>query len=278
MDSFADSKTDFEIFSGLANRLGFESTFTENKNEMEWIKFLWDKSKKIAKDFEINLPDFKKFWEKGFYEVPCPETKKIMFENFRNDPEKFPLKTPSGKIEISSKTIENFKLSDCLSHPSWFEPYEWLGNTNKYPLHLISNQPTHRLHGQLDNASESRNSKIKDREPVLINSSDANQRSIEDDDIVMLYNDRGKVLAGAILSEDVMPGVAVLSTGAWFDPNYILNTEVHGNPNVLTNDVGTSSLGQGPTSHTTLIEIKKASSKEIADVMIFNSLTIKENT
>ena len=278
IESFADSKTDFEIFSGLANRLGFESTFTENKNEMEWIKFLWDKSKKIAKDFEINLPDFKKFWEKGFYEVPCPETKKIMFENFRNDPEKFPLKTPSGKIEISSKTIENFKLSDCLSHPSWFEPYEWLGNTNKYPLHLISNQPTHRLHGQLDNASESRNSKIKDREPVLINSSDANQRSIEDDDIVMLYNDRGKVLAGAILSEDVMPGVAVLSTGAWFDPNYILNTEVHGNPNVLTNDVGTSSLGQGPTSHTTLIEIKKASSKEIADVMIFNSLTIKENT
>ena len=86
------------------------------------------------------------------------------------------------------------------------------------------------------------------------------------------------VLAGAILSEDVMPGVVVLSTGAWFDPNYNLNTEVHGNPNVLTNDVGTSSLGQGPTSHTTLIEIKKASKEEIADVMIFNSLSFKENT
>ena len=277
MDSFADSKTDFEIFSGLANRLGFESTFTENKNEMEWIEFLWDESKKIAKDFQINLPDFKKFWEKGFYEVPCPDTKKIMFEKFRNDPEKFPLNTPSGKIEISSQTIENFKLNDCLSHPSWFEPYEWLGKTNKYPLHLISNQPTHRLHSQLDNASDSRKSKIKDREPVLINSSDANKRSIKDDDIVMLYNDRGKVLAGAVLSEDVMPGVVVLSTGAWFDPNYTLNIEVHGNPNVLTNDVGTSSLGQGPTSHTTLIEIKKANSEEIADVMIFNSLTFKEN-
>ena len=278
MDSFADSKTDFEIFSGLANRLGFESTFTENKNEMEWVEFLWDESKKIAKDFQINLPDFKKFWEKGFYEVPCPDTKKIMFEKFRNDPEKFPLNTPSGKIEISSQTIENFKLNDCLSHPSWFEPYEWLGKTNKYPLHLISNQPIHRLHSQLDNASDSRKSKIKDREPVLINSSDANKRSIKDDDIVMLYNDRGKVLAGAVLSEDVMPGVVVLSTGAWFDPNYTLNIEVHGNPNVLTNDVGTSSLGQGPTSHTTLIEIKKANSEEIADVMIFNSLTFKENT
>ena len=94
----------------------------------------------------------------------------------------------------------------------------------------------------------------------------------------MLYNNRGKVLAGAVLSEDVMEGVVVLSTGAWFDPNYTLNTEVHGNPNVLTNDVGTSSLGQGPTSHTTLIEIKKADNQEITDVMIFTSPDLEENT
>ena len=77
-----------------------------------------------------------------------------------------------------------------------------------------------------------------------------------------------------VLSEDVMPGVVVLSTGAWFDPNYRLKTEVHGNPNVLTKDIGTSSLGQGPTSHTALIEIKKANNEEIADITIFNSLNI----
>jgi len=94
----------------------------------------------------------------------------------------------------------------------------------------------------------------------------------------MLYNDRGKVLAGAVLSEDVMQGVVVLSTGAWFDPNYELNLEVHGNPNVLTNDIGTSSLSQGPTSHTTLIEIKKANKEEIAEVMIFNTSNIQEST
>ncbi len=274
MESFADSKTDFQIFSGLAKRLGFESTFTENKNEIEWIEFLWNESKKISKEFQIELPDFNDFWKKGFYEVPCKETKKIMFKKFRDNPEKFPLKTPSGKIEISSKTIENYKLTDCLSHPSWFEPYEWLGKVTNYPLHLISNQPTHRLHGQLDNGLDSKQSKINNREPVLINSIDAKKRSIRNNDIVILYNDRGKVLAGAVLSEDVMPGVVVLSTGAWFDPNYRLKTEVHGNPNVLTKDIGTSSLGQGPTSHTALIEIKKANNEEIADVTIFNSLNI----
>ena len=134
MKSFADSKTDFEIFSGLANKLGFESTFTENKTEIEWLEFFWEENKKIAKEFKIELPDFHDFWKKGFYEVPCEDTKKIMFKNFRNNPVKFPLKTPSKKIEISSKTIESFKLTDCLSHPSWFDPYEWLGKTNNFPL------------------------------------------------------------------------------------------------------------------------------------------------
>ena len=95
------------------------------------------------------------FGKKGFFELPKPETEKVMLNDFRKDPNKFPLNTPSGKIEISSATIANFELTDCFSHPYWFEPYEWLGNANKYPLHLISNQPKHRLHGQLDNAPDS---------------------------------------------------------------------------------------------------------------------------
>ena len=273
MESFENSKTDFEIFSGLANKLGFLEKFTGNKSEMDWIKFIWDRSSKAYKKTYINndlrMPSFEEFWEKGYFEVPAPRTEKIMFDKFRKDPAHFPLQTPSGKIEISSETIANFQLPDCYSHPYWFEPYEWLGNVNEYPLHLISNQPTHRLHGQLDNADESQKSKINGKEPVMINSKDAFDRDIKKGDIVMLYNARGRVLAGAKISDNVMPGVIVLSTGAWFDPNYSLNIEMHGNPNVLTNDIGTSSLGQGPTSHTTLIEIKKANSEEIAEVMIF---------
>ena len=73
--------------------------------------------------------------------MPLPKNEKIMFEDFRRDPKKFPLNTPSGKIEIFSETISDFELNDCLGHPSWFEPYEWLGKVDKYPLHLISNQP-----------------------------------------------------------------------------------------------------------------------------------------
>ena len=275
MKSFENSKTDFEIFSGLANKLGFLEKFTGNKSEMDWIKFIWDRSSKAYKKTYINndlsMPSFEEFWEKGYFEVPAPRTEKIMFDKFRKDPAHFPLQTPSGKIEISSETIANFQLPDCYSHPYWFEPYEWLGNVNEYPLHLISNQPTHRLHGQLDNADESQKSKINGKEPVMINSKDAFDRDIKKGDIVMLYNARGRVLAGAKISDNVMPGVIVLSTGAWFDPNYDLNIEKHGNPNVLTKDIGTSSLGQGPTCHTTLVELKRAKKEDILDVGIFEN-------
>ena len=270
MKSFKNSKTDFEIFSGLAKKLGFLESFTEDRSELDWIKFIWNNSSKTNQK-NISFPSFEEFWEKGYFELPAPKIEKIMFNDFRKDPINFPLKTPSGKIEISSETISNFQLSDCFSHPYWFEPYEWLGNIDEYPLHLISNQPTHRLHSQLDNAANSQNSKIKGKEPVMINSSDALDRDIQDGDIVMLFNKRGRVLAGANISDSVMPGVVVLSTGAWFDPDYALNLERHGNPNVLTKDVGTSSLSQGPTCHTTLVQVKKAKREEIVDVNIFKT-------
>ena len=270
MKSYKNSKTDFEIFSGLSEKLGFLESFTEDRSELDWIKFIWNNSSKTNQK-NISFPSFEEFWEKGYFELPAPKIEKIMFNDFRKDPINFPLNTPSGKIEISSKTISDFQLSDCFSHPYWFEPYEWLGNIDEYPLHLISNQPTHRLHSQLDNAANSQNSKIKGKEPVMINPSDALERDIQDGDIVMLFNKRGRVLAGANISDSVMPGVVVLSTGAWFDPDYALNLERHGNPNVLTKDVGTSSLSQGPTCHTTLVQVKKAKREEIVDVNIFKT-------
>ena len=105
----------------------------------------------------------------------------------------------------------------------------------------------------------------------MINSRDAERRGVKSGDVVVLSNDRGSVLAGAEITDDVMSGVVVLPTGAWFDPDDDISLDRHGNPNVLTKDVGTSSLAQGPTSHTTLVEMQKANKEIIKDVEIFNS-------
>ena len=276
ISSVGDSKSDYEIFSSLANKLGFENLFTENKSELDWLKYLWNESIKVSEEMNLKLPEFNKFWEEGFFEIPIEKTKKIMFKNFRDNPVKNPLNTPSGKIEITSNTIKNYNLKDCKGHPTWIEPYEWLGNKDNFPLHLISNQPEYRLHGQLDNADYSLKNKIKDREPVLINSADAKERNIENNDIVLIFNKRGRVFAGARLSDEVSKGVLVLSTGAWFDPDYEINADLHGNPNVLTKDIGTSLLSQGPTSHTCLVEIRKAEKNEIKKVTIFSKPHIQK--
>jgi biotin/methionine sulfoxide reductase len=54
----------------------------------------------------------------------------------------------------------------------------------------------------------------------------------------------------------VMPGVAVMSTGAWFDPDPS-GLERHGNPNALAFDRGTSRLAQGPSPLSLLVQIRK---------------------
>ena len=141
------------------------------------------------------------------------------------------------------------------------EPFEWLGTGREnLPLHLISNQPNTRLHGQLDPGRVSRNSKVSGREPVRINRGDAGARGIADGDVVRIFNDRGAILAGAVLTDNVRPSVIEISTGAWYDPlepGKIGTLDRHGNPNVLTLDKGTSKLAQGPTAHSTLVEIEK---------------------
>ena len=127
----------------------------------------------------------------------------------------------------------------------------------RFPLHLIANQPATRLHSQLDFGSTSLASKIRGREPVRLHPQDAAARGISDGDIVRLYNDRGSCLAGAVLSEALRPGVVQLATGAWYDPEEIGAEKplcVHGNPNVLTRDAGTSRLAQGCSGQLSLVE------------------------
>ena len=85
----------------------------------------------------LKLPEFDKFWEDGFFEVPIERTKKIMFKDLRENPKINALNTPSGKIEITSNIIKNYNLKDCKGHHTWIEQYEWLGRKENFPLHLI---------------------------------------------------------------------------------------------------------------------------------------------
>jgi biotin/methionine sulfoxide reductase len=262
IEPIGESRNDYDIFAGLSRRLGCLETFTEGRQEDDWLRHLWDQARQRAGGAGFELPDFDTFWEEGPREVLKPEAPMILLEGFRADPEANPLSTPSGKIEIFSEIIDGFGYDDCPGHPSWHEPFEWLGapNAASYPLHMLSNQPSTRLHSQLDSGAVSRGSKIQGREPMTMNPGDAAARGIASGDVARVYNDRGACLVGVILSDSVMPGVIQLSTGAWYDPEEpgkIGSLCKHGNPNVLTRDTGTSRLAQAPTAHTALVEVEK---------------------
>lgn len=132
--------------------------------------------------------------------------------------------------------------------------------SQRWPLHLQSVHPDFRLHSQLCESETLRQQyAVGGKEPVFINPQDASARGIRNGDIVRVFNARGQVLAGAVVSDRYAPGVARIHEGARYDPDKggDLNALCkYGNPNVLTLDIGTSQLAQATSAHTTLVEIE----------------------
>ena len=252
-----EARDDYTIFAGLAERLGAGATFTEGRSASEWISRLYGEYREAAAAEGIEVPDLETLRELNWVRLPIrvegPNRK--LFPPFREDPDAFPLGTPSGRIEIFSETIAGFGYDDCPGHPVWLPPSEWLGAaTAEAPLHLVSPQPGDKLHSQLESALA--DAEGARPETLLIHPEDATARGIETGDLIRVFNARGACRARALVSDGINPGVVALPTGAWFgDPGG--NIDPDGNPNVLTMDVGTSRLGQGCSAHTALVEVAR---------------------
>ena len=276
IEPFSLAKNDYEIYSGIAEKLGIELLFTEGRTADEWVRHLYNTTRANAQEKGIDLPGFDDFIAGDSIDLSSQlEDQQYLIEKFIDDPNLFPVpSTESGKFEIFSEAIRKYDLDDCPPHPTWMEKKEWLGSKRAltYPLHLISNQPKNRLHSQLDHGVESRKNKRNDREVVLIHNAAAYKRGLRSDDIVRLFNDRGSCLATVQLTNDIRQDVVVLPTGAWFDPEDAQvegSMDIHGNPNVLTRDVGSSKLGQGCTAHSCLVDVEKYTG-ELPPIKVFS--------
>lgn len=268
-EPFAMAQNDHDIFAALARRMtakgksgtNFEQAFTSGRSEAEWLRHLYEESRERGKEFGHDLPDYESFLVSGIYKLRPPAEPTVMLKSFRTDPVENPLPTPSGRIEIFSEIIAAFGLADNPGHPNWQAPDEWLGASlaDKYPLHLITHQPSRRLHSQLDQSAHSRAGKIKGREPCRIHPDDARARGIAEGDLVRLFNDRGACLSAAQFDAGLLRGVIMMATGAWYDPDLENEPECckHGNPNLLTRDAPTSDIASGPSALTCLVDIER---------------------
>jgi biotin/methionine sulfoxide reductase len=253
-----ESMNDYDVFSQLSKRLGVHDEFTENLDEFGWLARMYEQWRAITPDEHTPAENFAEFWEKGRLHLTGEMTGHVMYEDFRRDPDAGRLATPSGRIEIVSDTIGGFGYDDCPPHPAWLAPPEAQGlGAGRYPLCLIANNPKTRLHSQLDHGAYSMSSKVQGREPIRIHPDDAASRSISDGDLVLVRSATGQMLAGAVVDDHIARHVAQVSTGAWYDYSAPEIADcVHGNPNVLTPDVGTSRLAQGSTGQLVRIEIE----------------------
>ncbi len=280
IDPVGGARSDFDIFLELAKRSGCTEIFADGLDKTGWLDRLFGDMCSAARAQGLEPPTKEAFWREGYWQVPPPAEDEVLLSGFRADPEAEPLKTPSGKIEITSATIAGFGYADCPLHPAWLPSEEGpdSARATTYPLNLITNQPSTRLHSQLGQIDAGRQHAVAGREPILMRPDDAAPRGIRTGDIVRVFNDRGGCLAGAVVSNDLRAGVVLMATGSWYDP--VLDgpragLDRRGNPNVLTRDKGTSSLGQATSALTVLVEVERFA-EELPPVTAFELPEIEQ--
>ncbi len=239
-----ESKSDFQIFTELAYRLGFGPAYNpratrdyfnnDDPVDEAYLVAWWEKVQH-HQHADMSWEEFKK---RGVYKFKLPQPHVA----FRDQVEKgIPFQTPSGRIEIFSTVLAqtpDFTRTQYGSYippiPKWIEPWESLNSpkTAQFPFHMVSPHPRWRTHSIFNNIPWLRETFSQE---LTVNASDARKLGIQTGDTVEVYNDRGTCVVPVYVTERVMPGVVVLHEGAWMDIDEN-GVDRSGNPDFLTLD------------------------------------------
>jgi anaerobic selenocysteine-containing dehydrogenase len=270
IEPLGESYSDYEIVCKLAERLGLLKEYTEGKSIPDWIKYGWEISRCA------DLISWEELNEKGYYVVPTADNWEDVpagFYEFYKDPEKHPLSTPTGKLEFEATGLVKHFPDDLERPPvpKWIAKgishEETIGTerSKKYPLLVCSNHPrwgVHSEHKDMIWLREIKTCKVKgpdgyQYQPGWLHPSEAEKRGIKSGDVISIYNDRGTVLAGAYITERIMPGVVYIDHGAKWDPIALGEIDRGGAINTIVPRNTTSKNAVGHAVSGFLVQVEK---------------------
>ncbi len=250
MEPLFGCRFEYEWIRETAARLGREEAFTDGKaTQDEWMRALYEETSRS----EPELPPFDAFKRAGCF-VFEPGEPHIAFKETIERKGRFD--TPSGKIEIFSKTLYDMgnpeEIPGLPRYVACAEGPEDLLK-KKYPLQLIGYHTKRRCHSIHEN-----NPLLEELEPpaLWIQLQDAAARGIKNGDRIEVFNERGCVRIRALVTDRIMEGVVALSEGGWFRPAAD-GADERGCINVLTSSRPTP-LAKGNPQHTNLVQVRKA--------------------
>jgi len=299
IEPVGESKDDMWIAREIGKRLGFDETEIEPINLKQQIFNSASGSKVITEDgksyenlLTISTEDiqsmgvkgkpqqgrisFRSLKGKGVFSVPRSENDNFCYiplKEFRKNPEKYPVQTPSGKLEIHCKSLAEFVNSCGWSNikaiPEYIPPAEgyeasfvdWDTKVKgKYPLQFYSVHYLRRAGTTYNNVSWLREAWPHE---FFINPIDAEERKIGHGDTIKAFSRFGTVVRRAHLTNRIRPGVTCMGGGAWPEIDEELGVDKAGSANMLTGDIAT---GQGVNGwNSTLVQVEIFEKELISD-------------
>ncbi len=252
VEPLGESRSDYRICAGVAERLGIGDAYTEGRDERGWVDHILT----LYRDRFPDVPGVDEFEASGIgvYALTVTEPA-IAFADFRKDPDAHPLDTPSGKVEIFSMELHALGRPDEIpAVPKYIEEWEspFGSQAGRYPLQAVGSHSLSRVH-----STHANNPWLAEAFPqrVFLNPIDARARDIRDGDLVRVENERGAMVIPCRVTNRIMPGVVDIPQGAWWAPDEN-GVDRGGAINVLTAD-RRSPFAHGTTQHTIMVEITR---------------------
>lgn len=280
-----EAKSDLAAVIEVAKALGWADKITGGKTYEELVQ------ERLKEGYEksgvADLVSWEKLVEKGYFpQMPADGwfDKVPAYKKFYDDPVANPLKTPSGLLEIESTLLkENFPddqerppvaryITGGPASEGWSHDEDLTSERAKtYPLVIVSDTSTWKHHSMFSDVPWTREiEKVIGWDgyaysPVWISPRDAEARGIKDGDIVRVFNERGGVLGGAVISQKIIPGALRFEKAG--GGHHIIPGELHrgGNPNSINPKEGFSRNVYGLAATHFLVEIEKVTGAQMQE-------------